>query len=131
MSGAEALAAVGLASNVLQFVDFTFKLCAQIKEYASSASGLPKELSQQAVQLSALLNLLKGLSQQSDGPKLGTGVLEECQSQAQKLSDLLESLRGGGDKSRWRTARVALRSLKREEQIGKVSDKPVFSILPL
>lgn len=123
MSGAEALAAVGLASNVLQFVDFTTKLCAQIKEYSSSATGLPKELSRQALQLSALLALLKELSQQPSGPKLEKDVLEQCQIQAQELSDLLESLQGGRGQSRWRTAVVAFKSLKREEQIGKVGHK--------
>jgi hypothetical protein len=123
MSGAEVLAAVGLASNVLQFVDFTTKLCAQIKEYASSASGLPKELSQQALQLSALLALLKGLSQQPNGPKLEKDVLGQCETQAQELSDLLESLRGGGGKSRWETAKVAFKSLKRTQQIDKVGYK--------
>jgi len=123
MSGAEVLAAVGLASNVLQFIDFTTKLCAQIKDYASSASGLPKELSQQALQLSALLVLLKGLPQQPNGPKLEKDVLGQCQIQAQELSDLLESLQGGRGQSRWRTAVVAFKSLKREEQIGKVVHK--------
>jgi len=124
MSGAEVLAALGLASNVLQFVDYTSKLCAQITEYASSASGLPKELSQLAVQLSALLALLKRLSQQPNGPKFEKDLLEQCQIRAQKLSALLESLQGGRGQSHWRTAVVAFKSLKREEQIGKVGHKP-------
>jgi len=124
MSGVEALAAVGLASNVFQFVDFTSKLGAQLKEYASSASGLPKELSQQAVQLSALSDLLKGLSQQPNGPKLWKVVLGQCQIQAQELSDLLESLQGGRGQSRWRTVKVAVKSLKRTQQIDKVGHKP-------
>ena len=128
MSGAEVLAAVGLASNVLQFVDFATKLCAQIKEYASSASGLPKELSQQASQISALLALLKGLSQKPNGPKLEKDVLRQCQIQAQELSDLLESLQGGRGQSRLGTAVVAFKSLKREEQIGKVGHKPASAL---
>jgi len=126
MSGAEPLAAMGLASNVLQFVDFTSKLCAQIKEYASSVSGLPKELSQQAVQLSALLDLLKELSQQPNGPEPGKVVLGRCQIQAQELSDLLESLQGGRGQSRWKTVKVAVKSLKRTQQIDRVRYKPAF-----
>lgn len=130
MSGAEALAAVSLASNALQFVDFTFKLCVQIKEYASSASGLPKELSQHALQLSALLALLSGLSQQPNGLKLEKDVLDQCQVQAQELSDLLKNLQGGRGQSRWRTAMVAFKSLKREGQISKVGHKPASFVLP-
>lgn len=129
MSGTEALVAFGLASNVLQFVDFTSKLCARIKEYISSVSGLPKELFQQAEQLSELLTLLKGLSQQPNGLTLGKGVPGQCQIQAQELSDLLDSLQVGGGKSRWKTTKVAFKSLRRTQQIDKVGHKPVFFCL--
>jgi len=118
-----------LASNVLQFVDFTSKLYARIKEYISSASGLPKELFQQAEQLSELLKLLKELSQQPNGPTLGKGALGQCRIQAQELSDLLDSLQVGGGKSRWETTKVAFKSLRRTQQIDKVGHKPVFFCL--
>ena len=128
MSGVEGLVAVGFASNVLQFVELTTKLCVRIQEYSSAASGLPKELAKKAAQLSELLGLLKQLSQQSEGQTLGGGVLGQCQAQGQELSDLLESLQGGAGKSRWGTAKVAYRSLRRTQQVDKVRNghNPVF-----
>lgn len=126
MSGAEALAAVGLASNILQFVEFTTELCVRIQEYSSSATGLPKELAQQAAQLRELLLLLKELSQQSNGQVLGDGLLVQCQAQAQELSDLLESLQGRVGKGRLANARVAVRSFSRKPQVDKVGHWDVF-----
>lgn len=122
MSGAEALAAVGLASNVVQFVEFTARLCVRIQEYASATSGLPKELAQQAAQLAELLILLKELSQQSDGAILDVGITGQCQTQAEELSNLLDSLRAGAGKGRWGTAKTAFKSLKRIQQIDKVGE---------
>ncbi|KAL6712732.1 hypothetical protein ACLMJK_009670 [Lecanora helva] len=120
MSGAEALVAIGLASNILQFVEFTTKLCARIQEYSSAASGLPRELSRQAEQLSALLSLLKELSQQPEGQKLEAGILQQCQFQAEEIAAILNSLQRGTGNSRWENAKVALRSLKRTQQIDQL-----------
>lgn len=120
MSGAEALAAVGLVSNILQFVDFTSQLCVQIKEIASSASGLPKELDRQATQLAELLALLRDLAQDAKGHALGEGVLQQCQAQAQELAVLLKSFDGGSGKGHWKNAKVAFRSMRHNKEVEKV-----------
>ncbi|KAL8686618.1 MAG: hypothetical protein Q9218_006983 [Villophora microphyllina] len=120
MSGAEALAAVGLASNVLQFIDFTTQLCVRIKEYSSSASGFPKAVGQQATHLSHLLSLLRELSGRSNGQQLQDGILGQCETQAQELAEIFESLRIGSSQGRWRHARAAFNSMRRTEQIDKL-----------
>ena len=127
MSGAEVLAAVGLASNILQFVEFTTHLCQRVQEYSSATSGLPKELAQQAAQLAELLHLLEELSHQPEALQVGNGVLEQCQSQAHELAGILEDLQGGAGKSRWGNAKVAFKSLKRTQQIDKVGKMHVYS----
>ena len=122
MSGAEVLAAVGLASNILQFIEFTSHLCIRIKEYSSTTSGLPKDLASKAIQLAELLGLLQEISKQSDKHFSVNGTLAQCASQAQELADLLETLQGRLGASRWGNAKVAFKSLKRAEQIEKVGN---------
>ncbi|KAL8870461.1 MAG: hypothetical protein Q9174_003506 [Haloplaca sp. 1 TL-2023] len=123
MSGAEALAAVGLASNVLQFVEFTTLLCERIHDYSSATSGLPKELAQQASQLNTLLTIFRDLAQRPDGQRFADDIIKQCHAQAQELSDVFENLRVGAAKGRWGTAKTAFKSLKRTQQIEKLQSK--------
>lgn len=123
MSGAEALVAAGLASNVLQFIDFTTKLCITIKDISRTSSGLPKELDRQASQLSHLLGLLKELAEQRKTPILENDVLGYCKEQAQELALLLKSFEGGSSNGRLKNAKLAYRSLRQKEDIAKVGER--------
>ena len=88
MSGAEAIVAFGIASNVIQFIEFTAKLCSRIREYASG-STLPKKLALQADRLSDLLGILESLNKSSSEAVLNGQTLARCQTQAQELSEFL------------------------------------------
>ena len=121
MSGAEAIAAFSIATNVIQFVDFTAKLCSRIREYVS-VSGLPRKLASQADCLSDLLKLLESLDkpcrQNMSGHTLAT-----CRTQAEELSDLLDDLKSDGQRQSWaKNARKAFKSLKRSDQIEELQD---------
>ncbi len=118
MSGAEAFIAVGVASNFIQLIDFTAKLCIRIREY-STGLGTPKKLAAQADRLSDLLAVLKSLEQSSGQSPLDEQVLSRCQAQAQELSDLLEALKGDSG-SRLKNARKAFKSLNKSDQIEEL-----------
>lgn len=123
MSGAEAsLVAIGLASNILQFIDFTSKICSRIKEISSTSSGLPRELDKQASQLSLVLGLLRE-AEQCKGLDVGKDVLASCQSQAKELDALLKSFEGGSSNGRLNNAKLAFRSLRQKEDIAKVGKR--------
>ena len=121
MSGAEALVALGLAANVLQFVEFATELCDRIRDY-STGPGMPKKLASQADRLSDLLIILRSLSQPAKGDPLREQVLQRCQVQAEDLALLLDSLRGSPkDQNRWwKNAKKALQSLSRAEKIEEI-----------
>ena len=118
MSGAEALVAIGVASNFIQLIDFTATLCSRIREY-SIGSGTPKKLIAQADRLSDLLAVLKSLEQLSSQTPLNEQVLARCLTQAHDLSDLLETLKGNTG-SRLGNARKAFKSLNKSEQIEEL-----------
>lgn len=121
MSGAEALVVVGLAANILQFVDFTAELCGRIRDY-STGPGLPRKLAAQADRLSDLLVLLRSLSANSKTGTLEKAVVVRCQAQAEDLALLLKSLKGSheGQDRWWSNAKKALRSLSRSEKVEEL-----------
>ena len=117
MSGAEALVAFGLAANVVQFIEFTTKLCGRIREYASG-SGLPNKLATQVDCLSDLLSVLESLTKSSNQGFLSSQTLARCQTQARELSDFLDDLKSDGQRQSWaKNAKRAFKSLNRSDQI--------------
>ena len=118
MSGAEAILALSVAANVLQFVEFTAKLCARIRDY-SKGLGVPKKLARQADQLDHLLQILRSLCEGSHQESLERQIVASCEVQAEELYCLLESLSGSEDgQGRWfKTAKKALKSLNRAERV--------------
>ena len=129
MSGLEPLVAIGLASNILQFFDFTTQLCARIKEICNSSSGLPKELEKQANQLSGLSSVLKDLAQHPEGLTLAHGVLEQCRSDAQELELLLKRFEGGWGRGLLKNAKLAYHSLRPKPEIEKVRGAFLLTLL--
>ena len=109
MSGAEALIALGIASNFVQLIQFTASLCSRIKEYAAGV-GLPKKLAAQADRLSDLLAVLHSLATSLGHDPLGNSILTQCLAQARLLSDLLDGLEGPSQ-GHLKNARRALKSL--------------------
>ena len=121
MSGAEALLALGVAANVLQFVQFTAELCVRIRDYSINP-GVPKKLARQADQLDHLLQTLKSLCNNSQQDSLERQIVAGCQAQAEELFYLLESLKGSkdGQDRWWKNAKKALRSLSTAEKIKEL-----------
>ena len=115
MSGAEALVAVGVASNFVQLIQFTASLCSRIKEYAAGVE-LPRKLAAQADRLSDLLAVLQSLATSLGHDPLGHSVLTRCLAQARLLSDLLDGLKEPSQ-GPLKHARKALKSLNQSNQI--------------
>lgn len=121
MSGAEGLVLLGVAANVLQFVEFTAELCSRIRDY-SNGPGMPRKLAALADQLSNLLAILQSRATVPDPDPLEDQVVRRCLEQAEELSLLLESLKGSknGQDRWWKNARKALISLSRTEKIEEL-----------
>lgn len=85
--------AIGLASNVLSFIDTGTKLCTLIGEY-SSASGAPQEIIDASKRLELIITLIQDLDE-SGKAKLSheKQALELCSEQAEELRVLLEGLK--------------------------------------
>ena len=147
----EGLAALGFASNVVQFVEFGCRIFSQSKELYRSSSGLldeAAELENIAQSLSRLSNNLiverKPLSKDSD-IELGDGmeripptqptnalgidsgeidlvlIATDCKRVANELSEALNQLRVKSPRKRWDCFRVALKRIWKPERIDDMS----------
>ncbi len=61
----EAIAALGLASNIIQFIDFGSKLCARIDDFSTTAGKAPGKISALTDRLSLILRTLEALDLES------------------------------------------------------------------
>ena len=133
MSGTEALALVGLAGNVAQFIDFGTRLCARIREYSSAAGGAPKKIESLAQRLSLVLRTFEGLSESGlMTVDLEQTTIQTCIARARELNSLLDKFKidspavasGDGD-LKWidrriggiEKARKAFSSLRSEKKV--------------
>jgi len=130
----EALAVIGLVSNVLGFIDTGSKLYELIKEY-SSVSGALAELIAVSKRLELILSMIKELDESGktklDYEKL---VLKLCSDEADELVAFLEGLKikndgppSGSRTSRWLSGKrnsvdkgwKAFKTLKGKEKLEK------------
>ena len=147
----EGLAALGCASNIVQFVEFGCRLFSQSKELYRSSSGLldeAVELDNITQSLSRLSDNLivkhKPLSHRSD-IELGDGVehvppiqpanamgiddgeinlvliAKDCKNVAHELSEALEQLRVESPSKKWQCFRVTLKRIWKPERIDDMS----------
>ncbi|KAI1639303.1 hypothetical protein F4809DRAFT_657798 [Biscogniauxia mediterranea] len=115
-------AALGVASSIVNFVDFACKLFAETREIYRSASGtaeqnlLLEDISRNVLDISA------GLSHcPSNQPRL-KNISKQCESIAKDLLETLDTLRLQGEQSKWQSFRIALREIRKKSEIDRLAD---------
>ena len=95
MSGAEALAILGIISSVISIVDGT----KQVYDAASNTNGLPEAFREVAARLPIARDILdsakrhiKGGGTNEDSYKAAKDVVEDCQARAQKLEKIFQDV---------------------------------------
>ena len=139
----ESLAALSVASNIAQFVDFGCRLFFETKELYSSSSSLASE----AVELETISQTLRRLSidlvpkpstgadlnkiflvkanavaPSSDEDDLGL-IAQECQKIAKELSAALEQLKVRGPGREWQCFRVTLKRIWKPERVDNIAKR--------
>jgi hypothetical protein len=123
----EALAAIGLAGNILQFIDFTAKVLNSANELKASASGFTKD----AESVAQVTTSLKGLCD-----KLATGqyahqnvpggllkLMEQCNACCQELLTILEQSRAKPGASKWRRIEQAFLSVRKKSELNDLRSR--------
>lgn len=128
----EALAAVGLAGNIVQFIDFSCTLFSQAKAVHHSQSGVTKGAQDLEAITNSLLDfsarLEKGLETQH---QRGTPTTQQdlkdlakgCHDTAKELVDLLQTIRAKKADSKWHSFRASLAGLVKENEINDLEKR--------
>ena len=124
--------AVGLAANILQFIQFSFDLISDAKELSRSAHGLKAE----SVELKIIAESLSRLSATLIIPlDPSTGAVPPSEHDIHKLANsakavadkLLATLQGlqviGGSHRKWRSFRQALKSVWHKDEIKNLEKR--------
>ncbi|KAI9693968.1 MAG: hypothetical protein M1822_003239 [Bathelium mastoideum] len=109
--------ALGVAGNIVQFVDFSCKLVRNAQSISRSATGA----SQKATELSAIANdverLSNAISISSSYPPHLKGLAEQSKSLAAELLKVLEDLQTKGKHPKWESFLVALKEIWKQDKI--------------
>ena len=120
------LSALGLASAIVQFVDFGFILVSECRELYESINGATKEnfeletITKDLAQLTT--NLLPeashGLPSQNDNAL--RKLAQMCRDIAKELLIALESIKVKNKGQKWQSARQAVRSVMKKSEIQSI-----------
>ncbi|MCJ1246054.1 hypothetical protein MMC30_003258 [Trapelia coarctata] len=125
---AEALAAAGLASSIVQFITFSCQLVERLKEFQSSIQEVPKTFRDISVQLPLLVDTLGKTKAQADSRQVTwetasalKPVVEGCLEQIKSLEDILTKTIPGQESSAWDRRFKALSSLRHDKAVQRIS----------
>ncbi|KAF1960072.1 hypothetical protein CC80DRAFT_438555, partial [Byssothecium circinans] len=130
----EALAAVGLAGNIVQFVDFSCKLfdqtleiCASpagVSQHAQSIENVTKKLRNLSADISRDIHKIDRYQTTSQGDHQTLKALAtDCEAVATELIAALQSLPMKGSHTKWRSFKVALSSIWKESRIQTLEQR--------
>jgi hypothetical protein len=119
----ECLAAVGLAGNIVSFIDFSCKLFSQATAIHHSTSGASQDTQDLENVAQTLQNHCVALSSVNhnvsshDQPALRK-LAKECKATATELLSALQSVKAKNPNSKWSSFRAALAKSWKEPRIG-------------
>ncbi|KAL2782621.1 hypothetical protein BJX66DRAFT_172511 [Aspergillus keveii] len=120
----EALAAVGLAGNILQFIDFSYNIISGINKVCSSASGMTPENESLSILVDDFTAVAQGLitdvpAKTENEMKL-CALAKNCYAFSEELQGILRRLTVGNPGSRWDGLKVKWRSMRKEKEIQAI-----------
>ncbi|KAL4927033.1 uncharacterized protein BDV17DRAFT_292926 [Aspergillus undulatus] len=121
------LSAIGLASNILQFIEFGASLCGKIHEVASSATGSTQEIAHIGIVVEDLRSATDGLSASVKGnSKHEVEIIQlagRCKALSVELGDILPKLKIKKGDRLWASIRTAWKSTLKEKKIASIENR--------
>jgi hypothetical protein len=115
------LTTLGLASNILQFLDFTAKLIAGSRAISKSQAGLSEDTAYLRNKAENITILIDGFLASGGSLIYLREELESCKIMARSLLEALEKLEIKGPKTKWKSFLVALKEVWSETKISSMS----------
>lgn len=121
----EVLAAIGLAANIIQFVDFSGKLISKANEIQKSGTGaLAENINIEAAtnDLALLRTKVHDSAESTDDTTLRE-LCQSCDAVATELLTVLGTVKVHGKQSKWKSFRQALKSVWSKEDIALLEQR--------
>ncbi|KAL2815415.1 hypothetical protein BDW59DRAFT_166821 [Aspergillus cavernicola] len=121
------LSAIGLASSILQFIEFGVNLCQGFSEVASSTTGLTDGNTHISIVVEDLKQATDGLSVKIHGDSKQERELVQlagnCQEVSLELAEILSKLRVKRGDRVWSSVRVAWKSTLKQKKIASIEKR--------
>ena len=121
----EPLAALSAAGNVVQFVDFAFKLLVESRAIHKSAKGIGSHNVVLSVIAQDTYDLCDAMSAGGSGPASVTNLLSEAQRMARELLQAVHRLQVRGDCTKWKSFTAALNQVWSQKKIDDFANSLV------
>jgi len=125
---AEALAVVGIVANIIQLVDFGSRVLKRLEEYQSKLGEIPEAFRHIKAELPVLLDALRQTkaaidagSMQDETKRALLPAVEGCRVQIKSLDDVIIKALPASGESWARKGRKALRSLRYDAKVEKIT----------
>ncbi|KAF6787568.1 hypothetical protein CSOJ01_15221 [Colletotrichum sojae] len=122
----EAIEAIGLASGIISFIDFSWSLITGAKKLHASGRGTTKENARISNIIKDLKNFTLELEPaQSGGSKHERAIAalaNECRELAEELIEILKKLKAKKD-SRWESLQVMWASMRQSDNIAEIKSR--------
>lgn len=118
------LTAIGLAGNILTFIDFSYKVISGVNKVLSTSNGMTPENER----LSALVedlnvvtrDLVTDISARTENEKQLCAVAANCHALSGELYQILRRLKVGNKNSKWEGLVVKWHSMRKEKDIDSI-----------
>jgi hypothetical protein len=118
---AEALAVVGLGSNIVQSVDFGSKIVERLNDLASEADELPKTFQAVKVRLPILIDMLRRAEQQTSAGHVNletatamAPLIDACLTEVKHLQTIFDMALPPQKSPSWQRRLMALKSISKD-----------------
>lgn len=135
----EALAAIGLAGNIIQFISFSSELLVRTREIYYSASGSSKSHDDINIISNDLRSLSTAIEMEATTDSTLLTLARQCKSVAEELLEAISKLRVKGSiqgDKRWESFRKALQGLWKnprlvefESRLNGLRNQLMFSVI--
>jgi hypothetical protein len=130
MSGAEALAVIGIIANIIAIVDFSTKIYDRAKSFSGDLKEVPEEFREVRSLLPLISKCLDStLSRAEFGEideatcKVLRPVLENCQIKIEELRKIFEDVLPAEGASKWTRVRKAISSVGKDKKAKSIITK--------
>ena len=111
---AEAIAAISLVANIVQFIDYGSKVATRLNEFHTRVNEVPKVFRDIRIELPLLLDTLEKTKEQAELGNIAVGtqkallpVVDGCCRQVELLDEILDKVLISSGDSSWQRSRKA------------------------